>query len=107
VFDSKKELLFEKVPRYDSLIIPFENNEEIKKLKRFSKGFYSIRQQDSIIIFSDTRFGQLGGWFQKNTPFVFNFDIKQRGNKLLIEQSKFANFDSRAISSLYERIKGN
>ncbi|MGZ4043681.1 MAG: metal-dependent hydrolase [Bacteroidia bacterium] len=107
VFDKKGPIRYEMVKRNDSLLIPYKDSEEIKKLLRFSKGFYSIHREDTAIIFSDMRFGQLGGWTASNTPFVFNFNIEKTvDNRVALQQGRFKSFQPDVLSQLVKRIKG-
>jgi inner membrane protein len=107
VFDKGQNIDYEKVKRNDSLLLTYKNSDEIKKLIRFSKGYYSVHKDDSSLIFSDVRFGQLGGWAEKNTPFVFNFNIERiTSNRVALQQGRFKSFHPDVLSKLVKRIKG-
>ncbi|HEY6504164.1 MAG TPA: metal-dependent hydrolase, partial [Chitinophagaceae bacterium] len=62
LFDSKKEIAFEYFPRNDSLLRPARGNEELEKLIRFSKQFYTAEKWNDTLVFNDLRFGQIIGW---------------------------------------------
>ncbi|MCE3225717.1 MAG: metal-dependent hydrolase [Bacteroidetes bacterium] len=108
VFDKAPAIKYELFKRNDSLLDPIRNDDEIKKLIRFSKGYYNIHREDSALMFSDIRFGQLGGWYKENSPFVFNFNVaKTVDNRVALQQGRFKSFDPDVMSKLIERIKGN
>jgi inner membrane protein len=108
IFDKAPFIKYELFRRNDSLLIPYQNSDEIKKLLRFSKGYYQVHTEDSSVIFSDMRFGQLGGWYVERAPFVFNFNITTTiDNRVALQQGRFKSFDPDAITKLVERIKGN
>ncbi|MBA3665834.1 MAG: metal-dependent hydrolase [Bacteroidetes bacterium] len=107
VFDKKGNIFYETVNRNDSLLTPYKDSDEIKKLLRFSKGYYSLHREDTAVIFSDIRFGQLGGWAATNTPFVFNFNIEKTvDNRVALQQGRFKSFEPDVIGQLVNRIKG-
>jgi inner membrane protein len=106
VFDATREVDYEVVPKNDALLQPHLNSAEVQRLLQFSQGYYRVRQEDSALVFSDIRFGQLGGWYKKNTPFVFSFNILGYNQATHLQQSRFASFEPEAIRKLYERAKG-
>jgi inner membrane protein len=107
VFDKTNDIDFYHVNKKDSLIIPFENNESVKLLKRFSKGHYIMSTNDSLVFFNDIRFGQMGGWNGPDSAFVFSFKLnKNADNSTALNRSRFKTSFSEAFSSLITRIKG-
>src|SRR4030095_15633603 len=62
------------VSRNDSLLGDLKTDENVRKLIRFSQGYYSVSKSDSGgVNFHDLRFGQISGWDNPNAPFVFSF----------------------------------
>lgn len=63
-----------------------------------------------MIILSDLRFGQTGGWDSPDAPFIFNYTIFQDASgKVHITRARppFNKADfNRMFSSLFARIKG-
>lgn len=107
VFDKTSAIQYEKIKRNDSLLLPLKDDDEIKKLIRFSKGYYTITRQNSQLIFSDIRFGQLGGWYIPHAPFVFKFNIEKTAeNRVALQQGRFQSIKPDVLTKLIERIKG-
>lgn len=108
LFDRNKTISFKTIQRNDSLLIPFRDTYQLKNLKRFSKGFYSAKLKNDTIIFSDMRFGQLGGWYKEDQSFVFNFKLaKNYNNRTVLQRGRFESFDKDVLNQLFKRIKGN
>lgn len=107
VFDKEKTLHWERFKKNDSLLEPIKDQNDIKLLKRFSKDYYCIRKVDSTINFSDIRFGQIGGWYIPQAPFVFNFDLLvSKRNILGLQRGRFESFNSNDMKLLVRRIEG-
>ena len=107
ILDKKPTITWEFFEKNDSLLAPLKNTEEVKLLQRFSKNYYCIQKQDSVINFSDIRFGQIGGWYTPQAPFVFNFNLQLKENsKLSLQQGRFKSINSKDLSLLFARIKG-
>jgi inner membrane protein len=75
VFDRKKNILFQYIPRNEYVIASYTDSHSLGQLKRFSKGYYSVtRSESDTLIFNDLRFGRMG--FDRNDPFVFSFYLE-------------------------------
>jgi inner membrane protein len=107
VFDKTKDIEFYHVNKKDSLLVPFENDGSVKLLRRFSKNYYVMSQEDSTVYFNDIRFGQVGGWNGPDSSFVFSFRLnnKTKDSKAL-DRGKFKTTFSDAFINLVTRIKG-
>jgi len=80
---------------------------QVKNLIRFSQQYYCAKLVNDTIIFSDMRFGQLGGWHMKKAPFVFNFKMAQNcSNKTALQKGRFEAFSTETTIQLFKRIKG-
>lgn len=107
LFDTSKDIRFYKVYRKDSLLRPFEGDPQLALLKQFSKGHYILSTHDSSVFFNDIRFGQLGGWNQPDSAFVFSFRLnKNADNSMALNRSRFKTSFSDAFANLVQRIKG-
>lgn len=107
IFDKTKDIDFYHVNKNDSLLRPFQNDESVKILKQFSKGYYVISKNDTAVYFNDVRFGQMGGWNQADSAFVFSFKLnKNSDNMAALRRTKFKTSFSDALASLIVRIKG-
>ncbi len=107
IFDEDEQIKWELFTQNDSLLSPFKVSEEVAYLKRFSKDYYCLHKEENHVVFSDMRFGQIGGWYIKQAPFVFNFNLEQgKDNKTNLQQGRFKSFNSKDLSLLFDRIKG-
>ena len=107
LFDKTNDINYYHVNKKDYLLKPFENDKEVKLLKRFSKGYYCMSTHDSSIYFNDIRFGQMGGWDKPDSAFVFSFKLnKNADNSMALNRSRFKTSFGEAFSSLIDRIKG-
>jgi inner membrane protein len=108
VFDSKKQIDFHYFPKNDSLLVPFKEQEDVRHLVRFSKGFYTVEKWNDNLVFNDLRFGQIVGWYNPNSKFVFHYFLQQKEeNKLVVQRGRFANWNWAVVKSLVKRIEGN
>lgn len=48
LFDKEMKINFQFIPQNKYLVKPMENNEDLLKLIRFSKGFYAIQKQNDM-----------------------------------------------------------
>jgi inner membrane protein len=107
LLDESKTLSFETFKMNDSLLGFPCDEQSVKDLKQFSRGFYVVKLENDTIVFSDIRFGQLNGWVKKNTPFVFNFKLERNcSNRKALQQGRFASFNDDALQQLWDRIGG-
>jgi inner membrane protein len=108
ILDKDREVTFEYYAKNDSLLARPCDQEKIQKLKKFSQNYYAARQDADTIYMSDVRFGTLGGWIRKQSPFVFSFQMpKKCDNGGGIHQSRFEKMPGNVFSLLWQRIKGN
>lgn len=107
LFDANSYISYQTIHQNDSLLSGLYNTTKLKKLIRFSDGYYTISKQDGAIIFSDMRFGQDGGWYKKDAPFTFSFILQQGVNSVKpMMRAKFSSANKEGILKLLERIKG-
>lgn len=108
LFDSKDIRFSEVLPKQDHLIKEFETEEKIQTLKRITKGWYTIEQQDDKLIFNDLRFGRIG-LNDSNAPFAFSFELfyDENGNFQAPERPKSFKQSKGLLPTLIKRIAGN
>jgi inner membrane protein len=103
--DSTPHLNF--IPRNDTLLSGLPEESDLKMLKRFANGYYSITAHNDTLIFNDLRFGQAGGWESPDAPFVFYYFLQHPSkNLLVVQRGRFAKADKNSFRSLMDRIKG-
>lgn len=107
LFDKSDQIPFRYVPRQDSLLNPFRDNKDVKKLLRFSKGYYTVENIGDTIFLSDMRFGEVGSWGAAHSHFVFRYALNNGvNNDLLIQKGRMEGSGKEALEALIERIKG-
>lgn len=108
VFDRDPVIDFKYFVKNDSLLNPIRNRKDVQNLVRFSQDYYIIRNTNDTLVFSDLRFGQMAGWHNPNSGFVFYYYLKNPGqNKMVIQRGRFSNWNRSAVAALWKRIKGN
>ena len=66
-----------------------------------------MSQHDTAVFFNDIRFGQIGGWDEPDSAFVFSFRLgKNADNSAALNRSKFKRSMGDAFRSLTKRIAG-
>jgi inner membrane protein len=108
VFDSSPNISFQYFPVNEHLLTSIEHHEEVEKLKKFSRGFYTVEQWSDTVVFNDLRFGQVVGWHNPKQKFVFHYFLKHGAdNTLVVQRGRFAHWNSDAARSFFRRIVGN
>jgi inner membrane protein len=106
-FDKTKYIDLDTIRKNDSLLLPYKTNTEVSYLIRFSQDYYCLKKQDTGIIFNDLRFGSQGGWYKKDAPFVFRYDISEQGeNAIALQEGRMNAIKGESLKKLWERMKG-
>ena len=105
IFDKEKPHEFIFIPRNEYKLMSFSNDESLKKLIRFTKGYYHVNEDEDGLYLADLRFGKSG--IDEDADYIFKFYIRNLGHELIIEQAERAkNIDGQAFNTFIERIKG-
>jgi len=108
VFDKKPGINFTWFPRNDSLLKPVKDHQDVHYLLRFARGFYTVEKWNDTLVFNDLRFGQITGWSNPKSRFVFHyFLMKPDDNKLVVQRGRFEGWNRQTTNALITRIKGN
>ena len=108
VFDKNEPIEFKYFPRNDSLLKPWNGRRDLRKLIRFSRGYYTAGISNHGIVFNDLRFGQIMGWENNDADFVFHYYLNEPGaNYLIIQRGRFANWNWNSVRAFIHRIRGN
>ena len=92
-------------PRNDSLLATVSDHESVQRLKRFSKGFYTVEYRNGSLVFNDLRFGQVAGWKYPDAGFVFYYYLQHpEDNDLVMQRGRFLGWEREVWMSLAERI---
>lgn len=84
----------------------FVKTKDFQTLKRISKDWFFIEEEDGELYFVDVRFGQ-GGVEPNESPFIWRFKlIEEADGTLRIEEARRDLDYGNALSELWERVKG-
>jgi inner membrane protein len=107
VFDKNQKISFRLVPKKGYLLDPFRDRDDLRKLLRFSQGYFSADTSAQGIVFSDLRFGQMMGWQNPDAQFVFHYYLQDSGaNHLVVQRGRFAHWNWESIKVFVKRIAG-
>jgi len=105
IFDSGLPADFVFIPRNENMLSAISNNEDLKKLIRFTKGYYHVNEDKNGLYLADLRFGKMG--IEEDADFIFKFYIKNIDGKVSIQQSsQSGKIEENAFSVFLNRIKG-
>ncbi|MCG8581596.1 MAG: metal-dependent hydrolase [Bacteroidales bacterium] len=93
------------IPRNEAKLNTIAHHADVKKLLRFTKGFYHVNEDEKGLYLADLRFGKMGT--DDNAGFIFKFYLTDKEGELHIRQSQ----ESREINegefaAFIGRIKG-
>ena len=107
ILDKTDDIQFTTIIKNPHLTDSLKGNEDVEKLVRFSQGYFMLEKENDVVIFSDLRMGQLGGWSNPEAPFVFRYFITERpNNSMMIQQGRMEAMQDGALGKLFRRIKG-
>lgn len=108
LFDDKKKINFQYFPRNDSLLTQLADQDDVKKLLRFSQHKYTVEKWHDTLVFNDLRFGQILGWENPREKFVFHYFLRQDAdNKYVVQRGRFAQWNWQVVKNFLRRIEGN
>jgi inner membrane protein len=93
------------VPKKTELVRPYQEERAVKRLLRFSKGWFAARREGDALIFDDLRFGRSDAWLGAGEP-VFGFEL-ERGEC----DDTWCSFHQlppafRSLTPVWDRLKG-
>lgn len=106
VFDTQP-ITFESVPKNYDLAGEWSDNENLHRLIKISKNWYTLSREDGELIFNDLRFGKLDVT-DPNAPFVFSYILNEQHGELVATETEKELEDARnLLPKLWDRILGN
>lgn len=107
LFDTNEELPLQYFPRNSHLLKPVSDHENLQRLIRFSKEFYTVEQWGDTLVFNDLRFGQITGWHNPRERFVFHYFLQHPSdNKLVVQRGRFMGWNRETMRALWNRMWG-
>ena len=110
IFDQSQQVDYStKVPKNHYLLEELSQEKQLKQLIKMSKGWYAVEKEEDHLIYNDLRFGVMGIASPENLNFVFSYKLIVENGKLKVfRNTKGGSGDmSKALSTLWNRIKGN
>jgi inner membrane protein len=107
VFDKTGRIDFRYFPRNEYLLAHFSAQPDISELIRFSQGYYTVDSSRNGIVFNDLRFGQIMGWQNPASAFVFHYYLqKPDSNRLVMQRGRFTDWNAQTVGYFLRRIRG-
>jgi inner membrane protein len=95
-------------PRNEHLLAAYANRPDIRRLKRFSNGFYTVNYRKDSLQFNDLRFGQIIGWQDSREEFAFHYYVQYpEENHLVVQRGRFDKLGQIKLTEYLSRIFGN
>ena len=108
LFDKNKQLPLTYFPSNKIMLDTVAANEDLQRLIRFSKGFYTVERYNDTLVFNDLRFGQVTGWQNPGAKFAFHYYLQHPlENKLVVQRGRFEGWNRQTVVSLLSRACGN
>jgi inner membrane protein len=106
VFD-KDEMQFVFFPRNDSLAKDVANQKDLRLLKDFSQGYYTLEKWGDTTVFNVLRFGQVVGWYNPNEHFAFHYYLNHPNkNDLVVQRGRFEHWSRESTKAFFRRMLG-
>lgn len=106
VFDSKN-IAFTFFPNHNELLNKAPDKDDVKKLKKFAQGYYTLEQWNDTLVFNILRFGQEAGWIYPRSHFIFHYYLNPGfDNKLVVQRGRFERWDDYALQQMFKRMVG-
>jgi inner membrane protein len=106
VFDhSETDLHY--VSRNDALLKPDAGKNDLEKMLRFSRGYYTADMWHDTLVFNDLYFGEMMGGKWEKPRYVFHYFLSGTDdNNLIVQRGRFAGWDKATLLAFFKRIKG-
>jgi len=108
--DDDQQIEFQRFSKNQQLPPKLATHPQVEKLQGLTQGWYNIEQKDSTHwILNDFRFGQLGGYQQEASDFVFSYKLALNPqNEVIIEERETTSAEAgkELLGNLWRRILG-
>ncbi len=104
-FDREKPNEFIFIARNSEKLQAYADDDDLKKLIKFTKGWYHVGRDEDGLYLADLRFGKAG--LDENADYIFKFNLIENDSQLRIQQStESRNIEPEAFQAFIDRIKG-
>lgn len=106
VFD-REAPVFTFFPRNDGLAPGVQNQKDLRLLKEFAEGYYTLEQWGDTTVLNVLRFGQVVGWYHPREHFAFHYYLTQPGeNDLVVQRGRFEHWNRESLQWFFRRMLG-
>ncbi|GGZ53930.1 metal-dependent hydrolase [Mesonia mobilis] len=106
-FFDTKPIQFTAYPKNHEWLEDLKDEENVQRLIKITKGWYTITKENEKLYLNDLRFGLLG-FSPSAKNFTFSFQLEKKNGKVIItEKEKDTRDAKKLLSELWERILGN
>lgn len=106
-FFDAQPIQFTAYPKNHEWLEDLKDEENVQRLIKITKGWYTITKENEKLYLNDLRFGLLGfSPSAKNFTFSFQLD-KKNGEVIITEKEKDTRDAKKLLGELWERILGN
>jgi inner membrane protein len=107
VFD-KGPVTFTYFPRNEKLADSTANVKDLRLLKNFAQGYYTLERWSDTTVLNVLRFGQVVGWYNPHEHFAFHYFLNQPGkNDLVVQRGRFEHWDKESTKAFFRRMFGD
>ncbi|WP_226390950.1 metal-dependent hydrolase [Penaeicola halotolerans] len=86
-----------------ALLDEWNQADEVRVLKRFSKGYYQVNQEANKLIFNDLRFSTTKGWLDIG-DYIFSFELQAKGEEIEVRRRQaFREVSLDDLKKIYDR----
>lgn len=106
VFD-KGPTAFTYFPRREQIADTIKNQKDLRLLKKFAQGYYTIEQWGDTTVFNVLRFGQVVGWHNPREHFAFHYYLNYPDeNDLVVQRGRFEHWTQESMAAFFSRMLG-
>jgi len=85
IFDDEADINFQMVPQNKKLLMPYQNQLPVERIKWFSQGYFAAEQTSPNLVVHDLRFGRSDLWLDdKQAPFVWNYRLQFNADSTVV-----------------------
>jgi len=106
VLDKNDSIHFNFYNRNAYLLLKLKDKDDVNKLIAFSKGYYTVENLGDTLVFNDLRFGQVMGWANPYSQFVFHYYLEKAGNETVMQRGRLSGWNRNALRDLLKRMFG-
>lgn len=105
-FDSEM-IRFEAYPKNHHYLGSLKNDDNVQRLMKISKNWFTITEKDGFLYFNDLRFGKLNP-SNEASNFAFSYKLVPEGDTIKAEEvEKRPDNAKQILADLWQRIQGN